>query len=38
MAKQNGPTSIIFDMPGPDRDRDSSNDPQPEPTYADVRT
>jgi hypothetical protein len=36
MAKQDGPTSIIFDMPGPDRDPNS--DPQPAPTYADVRT
>jgi len=34
MAKQAGPTSIIFDMPGPERDRE----PAPEPTYADVRT
>ena len=30
------PVQIIFDMPGPNRD--SNNDPQPEPTYADVRT
>jgi hypothetical protein len=32
------PVQIIFDMPGPDRDRDPNNDPQPEPTYADLRT
>jgi len=38
MAKQDGPTSIIFDMPGPDRDRDTNNAPQPEPTYEDLRT
>jgi hypothetical protein len=30
----NAPAQIIFDMPGPERDRQ----PQPEPTYADVRT
>ena len=30
------PVQIIFDMPGPNRD--SNNYPQPEPTYADVRT
>jgi len=30
----NAPAEIIFDMPGPERDRQ----PQPEPTYADVRT
>ncbi len=38
----NAPTQIIFDMPGPERDRDPNrdpnNDPQPEPTYADLRT
>jgi hypothetical protein len=34
MAKEDGPTSIIFDMPGPDRDRV----PVPEPTHADLRT
>ena len=34
MAKEAGPTSIIFDMPGPDRDKA----PPPEPTYADLRT
>jgi hypothetical protein len=28
------PTQIIFDMPGPDRDKT----PMPEPTYADLRT
>src|SRR5712672_991538 len=31
---KNEPVEIIFDMPGPDRDRE----PTPEPTYADVRT
>ena len=35
------PTQIIFDMPGPDRDRDPNRevdkDAQREPTYADVR-
>jgi hypothetical protein len=34
MAKENDHTSIIFDMPGPDRDKI----PTPEPTYADLRT
>jgi hypothetical protein len=34
--RKDQPIEIIFDMPGPDRD--SNNDPQPEPTYADVRT
>ena len=38
----NAPTQIIFDMPGPERDRDPNrdpnNDPQPEPTYTDLRT
>jgi hypothetical protein len=32
------PEEIIWDIPGPDRDRVQSNDPQPQPTYADVRT
>jgi hypothetical protein len=32
------PVEIIFDMPGPDRDRDPDNGPQPELTYADLRT
>ena len=32
------PVEIIFDMPGPDRDRDPDNDQRPEPTYADLRT
>ena len=32
-------TTIIFDMPGPERDRPTpSQTPPPEPTYADVRT
>ena len=34
MAKEDGHTSIICDMPGPERDRT----PFPEPTYADLRT
>jgi hypothetical protein len=33
------PTAIIFDMPGPDRDRPTQDqNPPAEPTYADVRT
>jgi hypothetical protein len=33
------PTKIIFDMPGPERDRPTADQaPPPEPTYADVRT
>jgi hypothetical protein len=32
------PVEIIFDMPGPDRDRDPDNDQRPEPAYADLRT
>ncbi len=35
---KNEPVEIIFDMPGPDRDRDPDNDQRPEPTYADLRT
>ena len=32
-------TTIIFDMPGPERDRPTADQtPPPEPTYADVRT
>jgi hypothetical protein len=32
-------TTIIFDMPGPDRDRPTPDQtPPPEPTYADLRT
>jgi hypothetical protein len=39
MAKEDGHTPIIFDMPGPDRDRpDRDKVPIPEPTYADLRT
>ena len=34
MAKEDGATSIILDMPGPERDKV----PIPEPTYADLRT
>jgi hypothetical protein len=34
MAKEDDHTSIICDMPGPERDRA----PLPEPTYADLRT
>jgi len=33
-ADPNAPAQIIFDMPGPARERE----PSPEPTYADVRT
>jgi len=33
-ADPNAPAQIIFDMPSPERDRE----PQPEPTYADLRT
>jgi len=32
--EERNPTQIIFDMPGPDRDKV----PAPEPTYADLRT
>jgi hypothetical protein len=32
--ESNDPPQIIFDMPGPDRE----TPPQPEPTYADLRT
>jgi hypothetical protein len=33
------PTQIIFDMPGPERDRSTPGQtPPPEPTYADLRT
>ena len=32
------PVQIIFDMPGPDRDRQPDNVPPPQPTYADLRT
>jgi len=35
---KNEPVEIIFDMPGPDRDRDPDNDQRPEPTYGDLRT
>ena len=39
MAKEDGATSIIFDMPGPDRDRPERDKvPTPAPTYADLRT
>jgi hypothetical protein len=34
MAKEDSHTSIILDMPGPERDKT----PAPEPTYADLRT